>query len=79
MHIYNIMYNISTLDVVKLAKYDNLLNKHFTLTKQRNIFAYLLSDKNSIFLILFFMLVEIEILSNHIIEKISHFDKMYFN
>ena len=79
MHIYNIMFNISTLDVVKLAKYDNLLNKHFTLTKQRNIFAYLLSDKNSIFLILFFMLVEIEILPNHIIEKISHFDKMYFN
>ena len=57
MHIYNIMYNISTLDVVKLAKYDNLLNKHFALTKQRNIFAYLLSDKNSIFLILFFLMV----------------------
>ena len=61
MHIYNIMYNISTLDVVKLAKYDNLLNKHFALTKQRNIFAYLLSDKNSIFLILFFLMVYIEL------------------
>ena len=57
MHIYNIMFNISTLDVVKLAKYDNLLNKHFTLTKQRNIFAYLLYGENSIFLMLFFLMV----------------------
>ena len=57
MHIYNIMFNISSLDVVKLAKYDNLLNKHFTLTKQRNIFAYLLYGENSIFLMLFFLMV----------------------